>query len=103
MKKLVEGLNHITAHVDCHNIVSQVSDYCLFYPRFSNQDHNLMTQFMQDVSNHGDFVTWGSSTLSSFSNWVGIKKILRLIYQKFMKDVQVSHVVPKKCGVASIS
>ena len=74
MKKLVEGLNHITAHVDCHNIVSQVSDYCLFYPRFSNQDHNLMTQFMQDVSNHGDLVTWGSSTLSSFSNWVGIKK-----------------------------
>lgn len=74
MKKLVEGLNHVTAHVDCHNIVSQVSDYCLFYPRFSNQDHNLMTQFMQDVSNHGDYVTWGSSTLSSFSNWVGIKK-----------------------------
>ena len=48
-----------------------------------------MTQFMQDVSNHGDYVTWGSSTLSSFSNWVGIKKTSLLICQKFMKGVPV--------------
>ena len=73
MKALVEGLGDITAHVDCHNIISQVSDYCLFYPRFANQPNNVMTEMLSEISDHGDYVTWGSSTLASFSNWVGIK------------------------------
>ena len=72
MKALVESLGDITAHVDCHNIVSQVSDYCLFYPRFANQPNNVMTELLSEISDHGDYVTWGSSTLASFSNWVGI-------------------------------
>ena len=74
MKTLVESLDEITAHMDCHNIVSQVSDYCLFYPRFANQPNNEMTQLLMELSNYGDYVTWGSSTLASFSNWVGITK-----------------------------
>ncbi|SLB90592.1 Zinc carboxypeptidase [Mycobacteroides abscessus subsp. massiliense] len=74
MKALVESLGDITAHVDCHNIVSQVSDYCLFYPRFANQPNNVMTELLSEISDHGDYVTWGSSTLASFSNWVGIKR-----------------------------
>ena len=45
MKALVK-FSDITAHVDCHNIVSQVSDYCLFYPRFANQPNNVMTEFI---------------------------------------------------------
>ncbi|MCO6312749.1 M14 family metallopeptidase [Staphylococcus epidermidis] len=73
MKALVEGVGDITAHVDCHNIISQVSDYCLFYPRFANQPNNVMTEMLSEMSDHGDYVTWGSSTLASFSNWVGIK------------------------------
>ena len=73
MKALVESLGDITAHVDCHNIISQVSDYCLFYPRFANQPNNVMTEMLSEISDHGDYVTWGSSTLASFSNWVGIK------------------------------
>ena len=73
MKALVESLGDITAHVDCHNIISQVSDYCLFYPRFANQPNNVMTEMLSEMSDHGDYVTWGSSTLASFSNWVGIK------------------------------
>lgn len=68
MKSLFEGLGDIAGHVDCHNIVSQVSDYCLFYPRFANQPNNIMTQLLQDMSNYGDYVTWGSSTPASFSN-----------------------------------
>ena len=68
MKALVEGLGDITAHVDCHNIISQVSDYCLFYPRFANQPNNVMTEMLSEMSDHGDYVTWGSSTLASFSN-----------------------------------
>ena len=72
MKALVESLGDITAHVDCHNIVSQLSDYCLFYPRFANQPNNVMTELLSEISDHGDYVTWGSSTLASFSNWVGI-------------------------------
>ncbi|MFL0593341.1 M14 family metallopeptidase [Staphylococcus caprae] len=74
MKSLFEGLGDIAGHVDCHNIISQVSDYCLFYPRFANQPNNIMTQLLQDMSDYGDYVTWGSSTLASFSNWVGIKR-----------------------------
>lgn len=73
VKALVEGVGDITAHVDCHNIISQVSDYCLFYPRFANQPNNVMTEMLSEMSDHGDYVTWGSSTLASFSNWVGIK------------------------------
>ena len=74
MKTLVESLDEITAHMDCHNIVSQVSDYCLFYPRFANQPNNEMTQLLTEMSDYGDYVTWGSSTLASFSNWVGVTK-----------------------------
>ena len=74
MKSLVESLGRFAGHMDCHNIVSQVSDYCLFYPRFSNQPNNDMTNLLSDMSNYGDYITWGSSTLSSFSNWVGISK-----------------------------
>lgn len=74
MKKFVESIRDITAHVDCHNIISQPSDECLFYPRFSNQSHNAMTELLNEISDRGDYVTWGSSTLSSFSNWVGIVK-----------------------------
>lgn len=50
MKALVEGLGDITAHVDCHNIISQVSDYCLFYPRFANQPNNVMTEMLSEMS-----------------------------------------------------
>lgn len=74
MKALFEGLSDVAGHIDCHNIVSQVSDYCLFYPRFANQQNNVMTELLQDMSEYGDYVTWGSSTLASFSNWVGINK-----------------------------
>ena len=102
MKSLFEGLGDIAGHVDCHNIVSQVSDYCLFYPRFANQP-NIMTQLLQDMSNYGDYVTWGSSTLASFSNWVGIKEISLHSYLKYMKDVQDNLEVQKKCGVLCIS
>lgn len=103
MKSLFEGLGDIAGHVDCHNIVSQVSDYCLFYPRFANQPNNIMTQLLQDMSNYGDYVTWGSSTLASFSNWVGIKEISLHSYLKYMKDVQDNLEVQKKCGVLCIS
>lgn len=74
MRKFFEDLEHVTGHVDCHNITSQVSDYCLFYPRFSNQQNNIMTEMMHEMQDYGDYVTWGSSTLSSFSNWVGINE-----------------------------
>lgn len=74
MRKFFQGLSNVTGHVDCHNITSQVSDYCLFYPRFSNQQNNIMTEMMHEMQDYGDYVTWGSSTLSSFSNWVGINQ-----------------------------
>ena len=72
MKALVESLDEITAHMDCHNIVSQVSDYCLFYPRFANQPNNEMTQLLMGYQIM--VIMRGSSTLASFSNWVGITK-----------------------------
>lgn len=74
MRDLIESYSNVIAHIDCHNIVSQVSDYCVFYPRFSNQQNNEIFQTLKDMSKQGDYVTWGSSTLSSFSNWVGINK-----------------------------
>lgn len=74
MKNMFDNLDHVTAHVDCHNIISQISDYCLFYPRFAEQQNNVMTEMLHEMQDTGDYVTWGSSTLASFSNWVGIKK-----------------------------
>ena len=72
MRDLIKSYSGVVAHIDCHNIVSQVSDYCVFYPRFANQQNNEIFQTLKDMSKQGDYVTWGSSTLSSFSNWVGI-------------------------------
>lgn len=74
MRNMFGNIDHVTGHVDCHNIVSQVSDYCLFYPRFGNQQNNDLTEMMHEMQDTGDYVTWGSSTLASFSNWVGITK-----------------------------
>lgn len=85
MKDFIESFENVTGHIDCHNIISQVSDYCVFYPRFANQPNNELFQTMKDMSKRGDYVTWGSSTLASFSNWVGIQRnitsILPEIYE----------------------
>lgn len=85
MKAFIESFENVTGHIDCHNIISQVSDYCVFYPRFANQPNNEIFQVVKDMSRQGDYVTWGSSTLSSFSNWVGIGRnitsILPEIYE----------------------
>ena len=35
--------------------------------------NNNMTQLINNLKSNGDLVVWGSSTLSSFSNWVGIR------------------------------
>ena len=67
MKALVEGLE-ILQLTSIVITLSQVSDYCLFYPRFANQPNNVMTEMLSEMSDHGDYVTWGSSTLASFSN-----------------------------------
>ena len=103
MKALVEGLGDITAHVDCHNIISQVSDYCLFYPRFANQPNNVMTEMLSEISDHGDYVTWGSSTLASFSNWVGIKHGTTSSYLKCTKAELENLEALKRCGVQFIT
>lgn len=73
MRNLVQSIDGLTAHVDLHDIISSVNDYCLFYPRWANQENNNMTRLINELSNKGDLIVWGSSTLSSFSNWVAIK------------------------------
>ena len=40
-----------------------------------------MTEMLSEMSDHGDYVTWGSSTLASFSNWVGISYFLPEVYE----------------------
>ncbi len=41
---------------------------------WANQKNNNMTHLINNLKSNGDLVVWGSSTLSSFSNWVGIPK-----------------------------
>lgn len=73
MKNLLQSIDNLTAHLDLHDIISVKNDYCLFYPRWANQENNNMTNLINSLKNKGDYVVWGSSTLSSFSNWVAIK------------------------------
>lgn len=73
MRSLVQRIDNLTAHLDLHDIISVNNDYCLFYPRWANQKNNNMTHLINNLKSNGDLVVWGSSTLSSFSNWVGIR------------------------------
>ncbi|SQJ13748.1 hypothetical phage peptidase [Staphylococcus auricularis] len=74
MRQLVQSISGLTAHIDLHDIISVKADYCLFYPRWAKQSTNRMAQLINKLKNEGDLVVWGSSTLGSLSNWVGVKK-----------------------------
>lgn len=74
IRKLVNNLDDVTAHVDLHDIVSVVNDYCIFYPRWANQENNHMSALIEKLRKKDDYLVWGSSTLSSLSNWLGIKE-----------------------------
>ena len=73
MRQLVQSISGLTAHIDLHDIISVKADYCLFYPRWAKQSTNRMAQLINKLKNEGDLVVWGSSTLGSLSNWVGVK------------------------------
>ncbi|WP_278925345.1 M14 family metallopeptidase [Staphylococcus auricularis] len=73
MRDLVQSLDHLTAHLDLHDIISVANDYCMFYPRWAQQSNNRMASLIHALSDTGDLVVWGSSTVASFSNWVGVE------------------------------
>lgn len=73
IRDLVQSIDNLNAHLDTHDIISVANDYCLFYPRWSKQANNEMAQLINELSDKGDYIVWGSSYLSSLSNWVGIE------------------------------
>lgn len=92
MRKLVQSIDNLTAHLDLHDIISVKNDYCLFYPRWASQENNNMTQLINNLSSNGDLVVWGSSTLASFSNWVGI----RMKTTSYLSEINEGRVGEKK-------
>lgn len=54
MRKLVQSIDNLTTHLDLYDIISVVNDYCLFYPRWANQDNNNMTSLINAMSGKGD-------------------------------------------------
>lgn len=58
--------------------------------------NNNMTQLINNLKSNGDLVVWGSSTLSSFSNWVGIRNKTTSYLSEINENVSVKRKVPKK-------
>ena len=58
--------------------------------------NNNMTQLINNLKSNGDLVVWGSSTLSSFSNWVGIRNKTTSYLSEINENVSVKRKVLKK-------